>query len=129
VTNENEEYRLCVTDTPEPTSERVYTLNCTQGKLLGYNVRTNEHSEYPLENRLGEGAALAVFPTGLMITGGKSSLRKSFIMFFKGEKNLYETDMPNAHYTHCSIFFEGWIFVIGGRNSGRPITTTDSYDF
>jgi hypothetical protein len=64
-----------------------------------------------------------------MITGGKNSLRRAFLIFFKGQKSLYQYDMPNAHYTHCSIYFNGWIYIIGGRNSGRPITTVDAFDY
>jgi hypothetical protein len=64
-----------------------------------------------------------------VISGGKNSLRKAFVIFFKGEKSLYQYDMPNAHYTHASISHDKLIYVIGGRNSGRPITTVDAFDY
>lgn len=37
--------------------------------------------------------------------------------------------MPFAHQGHTSIYYEGKIYLIGGRNSSRPIKNCEILDY
>ena len=115
--------------TPPQIIDRVYGINLKKDLILTYNNKTSQISNIPLKERLSEGVSLCALPNGILISGGKSSLRKGIIIFFTGEPNLFEIDLPQAHYSHASIFFENKVYLIAGRNSTRVINNCETFDY
>ena len=122
-------YQETLLSTPSPEPNRVYGVTSERNYLQWFNYKTSEFSKQRLKEKLGEGSSVCVLPNGVLLTGGKTSLRKAWLGFFQGEITWFELEMPQAHQFHCSVYFEGKVLLIGGKNSARPIRFVESFDY
>lgn len=115
--------------TPSIAPDRVYGINSAKDCILSYNIKTSQSSTFILKEKSSEGASLCTLPNGIFITGGRNSLRKGWISFFIGDPNWFEIEMPQAHYTHASVYFDGKVYIIGGKNSTRAINNCETFNY
>ncbi|OMJ83351.1 hypothetical protein SteCoe_15754 [Stentor coeruleus] len=114
--------------TPPSQVPRVHGISSNKAQLLTYNIATCESSSVYIKDKVSEGVSLCLIPNGIFLSGGKNSLQKAKVFFFTSEANWIDLQMPQAHYTHTSLYINNKIHLIGGRNSIRPISNCESFN-
>lgn len=108
-------------------NDGVYGIVASKDNLIDFRINTKQTNFIPLEEKLGEGFSICPHSFGVCLTGGKTSPRKGWIYFLANETSYFCIDLPSSFFTHCSVFFNDFVYLIGGRNDN--IVKRDCHSF
>lgn len=127
---QNEDYLCSLQSASRPQQPLVVGLGGrTKTHAIIHSLNTGERLKLPIETDMGEGASVCLLPSGFAVSGGKANKRKAYLYFFGDFQQFHSLELPTAHYTHTSIYYQDKLFFIGGRNSsGAAMKIVDSFD-
>lgn len=97
----------------------VYGISQSKDQLMALDPQNSQTKFFNLEEKQSEGYSLCSLDFGLCISGGKSSPRKAWICFLFDFPKYFKLEIPEAFYTHGSIFLHPKVVLIGGRNESN----------